>query len=173
MILIKESFKLSYSNLKTFYGYVLTCWMKFKVIERVISPVAVFVMNDFPRFQGAAKCFRHNKTVLINLSSFICHRILRYIDLAIAMTGKFSMEWLCPVLDLPGKLYGAMATTTSINLGVSSSSLNVFHGNPPILKATTTCNQNSESVLSLMRSSPSALNFLTVRSLILDITITI
>ena len=151
MLLFKNGFKLLHSNLKASYSNMLGVRVEFEIIlpiirlilftaYRVFSP---FMMNCLPSFKWASKHFRYYKTMLINLASFICHRVIRQIKFDITMADRFSMQRFSSALLFPSKLSGTMQAASCKNF-MFPSFIKIVDRNPSILFALTTGNNYSK-----------------------------
>lgn len=156
MLLFKNSFKLFYSSLETSYSNVLGIRMKFKIILPIIRFIlfttyrifSSFMMDSLPSFKRATEHFGHYKAMLINLASFICHRVIRQIKFDIAMAGKFSMEWLSSAFLFPSKPPSTMITTARKKLAFCHPAIKIMHRNPSIVATTATGNKHGKSIFS-------------------------
>lgn len=76
MILMKKVFQMFNPGFHIFDCSMFGFRMKFKIIQRIICFVTIFMMNMFPPLKGAAKILRHYQSMFVNFTSFIGHGMM-------------------------------------------------------------------------------------------------
>ena len=114
MILYKNSFKLCYLSNHIFHRLILLGRYEFKIFRRIISSVIIFMMDMLPAFEMSVEYLRHYKAVLVNFTSFICHRVMNTkIYFNITMIGSLALKWTISMFLLPCKMWETINTYTS------------------------------------------------------------
>jgi len=73
-----------------------------QVINGIIKPVLVNMVNNFVIFEESAEFFFHNKTVLKNIPCFCRARVLRLVNVAISTIVSFSSPLVVSFSSVPG-----------------------------------------------------------------------
>ena len=72
----KKDLKLFDSLLQSGDSDVFRIWMKFKIFNRIVASIAVFMVHRFPGFQRAMQMLGHYQAMFVDFASFVCHRMM-------------------------------------------------------------------------------------------------
>jgi len=127
--------------------FATVIWIKFKIIWRIIGSISIFMLDNFPFFQWTTKNLRHYKTMLIDFSSFISHRMMeakKYFY--ISMFCRFPFKRFVSMFFLPRSLKKTSLTKANPFFGFQFSQNHIM--TPPTNFSTLSANSfNKEAGL--------------------------